>query len=234
MIEFFIGFIGVLMAVWGAVVSVRPPKEPQFKIISLTAFGVGSLILIVLLWIHTSDNAKERQAAIQTQQETRATLVQSQKEFREFRGEVVNAQKELNKPGSADEKLDRINEKLSKALGKPLESPIIAPPALQLSSLPSNPVHYNGEVSVKGKQAQQLYALLQANGYKGLQLLFQLEICAPETSSQDFYVGQSNVNATNGFKYTPGACNTLWNQDAAQIYLFFPNDGRVKLHATSR
>jgi len=237
MIEFFIGFIGVLMAAWGAVVSVRPPKEPQFKIISLTAFGVGSLILVVLLWIHTNETAKEKQDAAQAQQETRATLVQSQKEFREFRGEIVNAQKETAKPGSADEKLDRINERLNKALGKPLNSSsaltTVSPPA---QSFPpsANPFHFNGEVALKGSLARQLLVLLRDNNYKGPALLYQLEICGPDTSSQDFYVGQSDVSAKNGFRYPPGECNTLWNIDATQLYFFAPSDGRVKLSVTSR
>lgn len=131
MIEFWIGFVGVLMALLGAWVSVSPPKEEQkqFKIIALTAFAVGSVILVVLLWIHTNDNAKERRETAEAQRHSNELLAQSQKEFREFRTEVVSAQKEANKPGSPDEKLDRINETLSKALGRPLPTanPITAP-----------------------------------------------------------------------------------------------------------
>jgi hypothetical protein len=87
---------------------------------------------------------------------------------------------------------------------------------------------------MKGNVAQPLFILLKENGYKGQALLYQLEICGPESSVLDFYVGQADVGPTNGWKYSPGDCNTLWNQDATQLYFFIPSEGRVKLSATSR
>jgi hypothetical protein len=236
--ELWIGVVGVFMAALGGFASVYPPQERQHKLIYGTAFGTAGLLLVALLWIHTSNNANEKQQAAEAQKETRATLLQSQKEFREFRGEIVLAQKESNKPGSADEKLSRIDERLSRALGKPtnpLGSPVVVSgPQGQQVPLSGNPFHFNGVVELKVNKIEQLYALLQQNGYKGPPLLYQLEICAANTNTTDFYVGQSNVNAKNGFPYQVGECNTLWNQDVTQIYVFSPSGSHATLSATSR
>src|SRR5437764_1704710 len=116
MIEFWIGVICVLMAVWGGVISVHPPQERQSKIVSGTVFGAAGLLLIALLWIHTSDNAKEKQEAATVQQESRAILIQTQKEFRDFRGEVVEATKRAQQPGTSDERLNSVLDGLNKTL----------------------------------------------------------------------------------------------------------------------
>jgi hypothetical protein len=135
MIEFWIGLIGVAMAALGALVSVIPPKERQFRILSLTAFGVGSVLLVVLLWIHANDNAKEKAEATNAQRETRIALIQAQKEFRDFRNEVNDATKRAQQPGPTDERLNSVLTALTKTLGKPPLT--VNPPSTALSPVDS-------------------------------------------------------------------------------------------------
>jgi hypothetical protein len=236
-IEIATSALALFLLIVGAIISVKPPEERQWKIVSATAIIAAGVLLFALTVIQATDRATEQAQAKTAERQLQDSLNGSQKEFHEFRGEIVKAQSEVSKPGSVEEKLDRINESLSKALGKPLgaKTPSTAsPPPVQLSPPSSNPFHYNGTIGMAANGRQQLLALLSANGYKGPSLLFQLEICGPDESQADFYVGQTDVNEKNGFKYSPGECNTLWNQDAAQLYVFFPKEGRVKLSATSR
>jgi uncharacterized membrane protein YfcA len=91
---FWIGFVGIVMGLLGALVSLFPPKDKQIKIVSTTAFIVSSVLLVALLWIKATDDVNEKEATAASALESRAILLQTQKEFRDFRGEVVEAAKQ--------------------------------------------------------------------------------------------------------------------------------------------
>jgi hypothetical protein len=101
--------------------------------------------LVVLLWVHTSDNAKEKQESAKAQQETRTTLIQTQKEFREFRDEVSSIQKAANAPNAH---LETVLDALNQTLGKQRSTPIY-PTADQAQRYPIA----TGTVTLKPAQA---------------------------------------------------------------------------------
>src|SRR5437870_5192872 len=141
------------MALLGAWLSVNPlrPDQKQFKIVSLTAFGVGSVIMVVLLWIHANDNAKEKQDASNAQQESRAILVQTQKEFRDFRGEVVEAAKRGQQVGTSDERLNSVLAALNKTLGRPQQTANLSPP-VSLSPIASGTASHPTRTALQNRE----------------------------------------------------------------------------------
>ncbi len=85
---------------------------------------------------------------------------------------------------------------------------------------------YTRACSVVGAAARQLSAVLSTAGYAGALSLNELTIRNPVGSANDLYIGQSDVDATNGLKLTPGESIT-WratNQgdviDASRVYLY--------------
>ncbi|MDQ3920280.1 MAG: hypothetical protein M3348_17595 [Acidobacteriota bacterium] len=85
---------------------------------------------------------------------------------------------------------------------------------------------WNRQVSVTGGSAQRLDGVLAAGGYSATAMLAELTICNPPSNANTLYVGQSDVDATNGVPLAPGDCKTeraTNPQDAiqaAQIYLY--------------
>lgn len=64
--------------------------------------------------------------------------------------------------------------------------------------------------SVSGGSAQQLSTLLVASGYSGPpDQIHTITICVPDANVNTLYIGQSNVNASNGFPVSPGSCDTV-------------------------
>jgi hypothetical protein len=120
--------------------------------------------------------------------------------------------------------------------GEPTPSPTVTATPSRFT----NPSHFNGQLSVKGGSPQRLSALLMGNGYTGQMLLEELTICDSDDSSDTLYLGQSNVNSTNGYSLLQGECYTQRAAspqdviDATQIYLFIKVDGKAKIILRSK
>ncbi len=85
---------------------------------------------------------------------------------------------------------------------------LLAPPAARAGE-------YNRKCSVTGGSAQQLSAVLSACGYTGVVALSELSLKDPDDAANDLYVGQSDVDATNGYKIGIGDAKT-WRASSPQ------------------
>jgi hypothetical protein len=99
---------------------------------------------------------------------------------------------------------------------------------------------YNRKCSVTGAAAQQLSAVLSACGYTGVISLAELSLKDPDDATNDLYVGQSDVDATNGYKISIGdsktwrATNPQDQIESGRIYLFVASTQSVYISVRSK
>lgn len=85
---------------------------------------------------------------------------------------------------------------------------------------------FNRTISVTGGSAQRLSTVLASGGYSSPETLDELTICNPAGAANTLYLGQSDVDASNGFPLLAGECKTeravsTGNPvQSGQIYLF--------------
>jgi hypothetical protein len=86
--------------------------------------------------------------------------------------------------------------------------------------------NFNRKCSVTGGSAQQLSAVLATCGYTGTTSATWLTIKNPSTAANSLFVGQSDVDGSNGYEVEPGASSSRPSTnpadpvDLSQIYLF--------------
>jgi hypothetical protein len=67
---------------------------------------------------------------------------------------------------------------------------------------------WNRTFSVTGGSAQRLSVVLSNSGYSGTDLVDELTICNPAAAANTLYLGQSDVNTSNGVPLEAGDCKT--------------------------
>jgi hypothetical protein len=98
--------------------------------------------------------------------------------------------------------------------------------ALSLSTLALDSRNFNRTCSVTGGSAQKLSDVLVTCGYTGTSNATWLTIKNKSSAANTMYVGQADVDATNGYPVEPGSTisrpstNTADPIDLSQIYLF--------------
>lgn len=99
---------------------------------------------------------------------------------------------------------------------------------------------FNRSCSVTGGSAQQLSTVLSACGYSGGVSLQELTLKDPDAASNDLYVGQSDVDASNGYKIAIGDSKT-WrasNQtdviEATRMYVFVASTQNIHISLRSK
>lgn len=93
---------------------------------------------------------------------------------------------------------------------------------------------FNRSCSVTGGSAQRLSTVLTTCGYTGAYSVRELTITNPDDAANDLYVGRSDVDATNGVKYVPGASRHRMNSDITQIYLFVSSTQNVYISVSTQ
>jgi hypothetical protein len=84
--------------------------------------------------------------------------------------------------------------------------------------------HFNRTCSVTGGSAQRLSTVLSTCGHTGT--VNATELTIQNSAAANLYVGQSDVDATNGYVLEPGTSSTRRSSnpadpiDTSQIYLF--------------
>jgi hypothetical protein len=85
---------------------------------------------------------------------------------------------------------------------------------------------WNRTCSVTGGSAQRLSTVLTTCGFAGTLALKELTVKNPDAATYDLYVGSSDVDATNGYKLSPGDSKT-WRSsggtdvvEPSQMYLY--------------
>lgn len=110
---------------------------------------------------------------------------------------------------------------------------LLAPPRARAAE-------FNRKCSVTGGSAQQLSAVLSACGYTGVVSLAELSLKDPEDAANDLYVGQSDVDSTNGYKIAAGDSKT-WRAtnpqdiiEASRLYLYVSSTQSVFVSLRSK
>lgn len=222
--EFWIGVVGVFMAALGGFVSVYPPKERQHRIVSAVAFIAGGIVLIALIWIHTGDAAKEKQQALDAQKEDRVTLLQSQKEFREFRDRVSEIEKKAESDRSIRD--GSIRDDLRKALGKFPQGQF---PESATSNVPLTP---RNDIPFKGGATYRLADLMKADGYTGTTVMAELYVQSGDTNPSAIRIGpQPDLNAKNSTVLEGGGDRMDYRNgaDARGLYIRSDKDGKINI-----
>lgn len=116
----------------------------------------------------------------------------------------------------------------------------LAAALLFATPLPARAAEFNRSCSVTGASAQQLSTVLSACGYSGVVSLAELTLRDPDAAANDLYVGQSDVDATNGYKLAPGDSKT-WRAtspqdviEAGRIYLFVASTQNIHISLRSK
>jgi hypothetical protein len=97
---------------------------------------------------------------------------------------------------------------------------------LSLTALAFDARNFNRTCSVTGGSAQQLSAVLATCGYTGTANATWLTIKNPSSAANSLFVGQSDVDGTNGYELEPGTTSSRPSTaptdpiDLSQIYLF--------------
>ena len=94
---------------------------------------------------------------------------------------------------------------------------------------------WNKLVAVTGGSPQRFSTTIETAGYSAGQTYDELTLCNPNAAT--LYIGQSNVNASNGFGLAAGACKTERRAqvpvDGTQKYLFLTANGNVSVSIRS-
>lgn len=103
---------------------------------------------------------------------------------------------------------------------------------------PARAAEFNRACSVTGGSAQQLSTVLSACGYSGVVSLDELTLKNPSAAANTLYIGQSDVDATNGYEVEAGGSATRRTGSvpiqSERIYLFVATTQNVMVSLRSK
>jgi hypothetical protein len=127
--------------------------------------------------------------------------------------------------------------KLKGALVSLYVAALLTANALAISAYASS---FNRSCSVTGAAARQLSGVLSTCGFTGANQLQELTVINPSGAANNLYVGQSDVDASNGVELLPGTSITYRAAsqqdviDATRIYLYVSSTQNSQLSARSK
>lgn len=112
--------------------------------------------------------------------------------------------------------------------------------AMALGVVADSTTVFNRACSVTGGSAQRMSTVLSTCGYTGNPVLAEYTILNPSTSTNSVFVGQSDVDATNGYELEPGTTSTRRSFGSSdpiesnRIYLFVATTQNVHFSIRGR
>lgn len=112
--------------------------------------------------------------------------------------------------------------------------------AMMLGVVADSTTVFNRTCSVTGGSAQRMSTVLSTCGYTGNPVLTEYTILNPSTAANSVFVGQSDVDATNGYEIEPGTTSTRRSFgpsdpiESNRIYLFVSSTQNVSFSVRGR